>query len=184
MRDDPTDQNATDTLGAQLEAFRQEPGDADLFRELRTTLKRAGQPRALAEITELHAPCVEDKRQTVQLWYEGGLLRQEAEQLDLAERDFRRRWPWIGGMKRQPRGSPSSSSPRDRLPKQLTSLRTNWPTSTTAPEQRTRPSLSTGIELDDIDNSRDSGTPSWLELTGPFITGSARSAWSQPRPRL
>ncbi|HUH06056.1 MAG TPA: tetratricopeptide repeat protein, partial [Kofleriaceae bacterium] len=91
MRDDitPTNPEPIEVLSAQLEAFKKDPSDADLYFELRVALRKSGQAQPLAEIGELHAPHQPDRRRAADIWSEAGearlLLGHDAE----GERDLR-----------------------------------------------------------------------------------------------
>jgi tetratricopeptide (TPR) repeat protein len=65
-----TNPQPTDALRAKLEAFRQHPRDARLYRELRDALRQRGQHRLLAELSELHAPHERDPQHSAEVWAE------------------------------------------------------------------------------------------------------------------
>ncbi len=77
MRDDitPTNPEPIEVLAAQIEAFRKDPSDADLYFELRTALRKSGQAQPLAELGELHAPHQKDRRRAADIWSEAGEAR-------------------------------------------------------------------------------------------------------------
>lgn len=77
MTDDvtPTNPQPIDVLQAQLDAFRKDPTDADLYVELRAALRKSGHPDLLAEICELRAPHERDPRKAAAMWSEAGEAR-------------------------------------------------------------------------------------------------------------
>lgn len=91
MRDDftPTNPQPIDVLNAQLEAFRKDPTDGDLYAELRTELRKAGQPEPLAELCELRAPHEPEAHKAAAMWAEAGEARLLMGHDELGERDLR-----------------------------------------------------------------------------------------------
>lgn len=78
MQDDtsPTQVNPIDTISAQLESFRQDPNEQDLFRELRRSLKKGERLAELAELHELRARVESSAGERVRLWLDAAGLRQ------------------------------------------------------------------------------------------------------------
>jgi tetratricopeptide (TPR) repeat protein len=77
MHDDttPTELNPADTISSQLESFRQDPNEQDLFRELKRTLKKDGRNSDLAELLELRAGVETSKKEALRLWLDAANLR-------------------------------------------------------------------------------------------------------------
>lgn len=76
MRDDtPTNPQPIEVLAAQLEAFRKDPSEADLYYELRTELRKSGAAEELAEIGELRAPHERDRLRAADILSEAGEAR-------------------------------------------------------------------------------------------------------------
>jgi hypothetical protein len=71
----PTNPQAVDVLGAQLDELRAHPEDHELFRELYAALRGRGQPLPLAEVCELGAAQEKDPGKAALLWAEAGEAR-------------------------------------------------------------------------------------------------------------
>jgi len=90
MRDDitPTNREPIEVLQAQLDALKKDPKDADLFFELRVALRKSGQAEPLAQIGELHAPHVRDRRRAADIWSEAGVARLQLGHEEQGEEDL------------------------------------------------------------------------------------------------
>ena len=91
MRDEPTptEQEPIDAIAAQLESFRKDPSELDLFRELRRTLKAAKRHSDLAELFELRAGVEAGDRESSRLWLDAAGLRVQSGDIDRALNDYR-----------------------------------------------------------------------------------------------
>lgn len=84
MIDDPTltDVTPSDPLSGQLQNFRSDPSDLELFRQLKTSLKRQERPADLAELYELRASEAKTPSEATRLWFDASLLRAELGDLE------------------------------------------------------------------------------------------------------
>jgi tetratricopeptide (TPR) repeat protein len=92
MQDDgtPTQPQVTDAVTAQVQAFRQEPTDGDLYAEVREALRNAKQAQLFAEIAELRAQHVAEARSAAKILTEAAEARLAGKDEDTALRDLRR----------------------------------------------------------------------------------------------
>jgi len=91
MIDDPTltDTTPSDTLSAQLQSFRADPGDSELFRQLKSSLKRKERPADLAELFELRASNAKSVSEATRLWFDASLLRATLGDTERQQQNFR-----------------------------------------------------------------------------------------------
>ncbi|MBL4633233.1 MAG: tetratricopeptide repeat protein [Kofleriaceae bacterium] len=91
MIDDPTltDTTPSDTLSAQLQSFRADPGDSELFRQLKSSLKRKERPADLAELFELRASNAKSVSESTRLWFDASLLRATLGDTERQQQNFR-----------------------------------------------------------------------------------------------
>ncbi len=91
MQDEPTptELNPIDAIAAQLDSFRRDPAEQDLFRELKRSLKKQGRDADLAELFELRAEVETKKTETTRLWLDAANLRLSLGDQELAFADFR-----------------------------------------------------------------------------------------------
>ncbi len=91
MPDDPTltTQEPIDTIGAQLQSFREDPKQQDLFRELKRVLRKQSRSPDLAELFELRATVEANRQEAVRQWFDAGNLRLSLKESAIAIEDFR-----------------------------------------------------------------------------------------------
>lgn len=79
MRDEvtPTEQEPIDAISVQLNSFRDNPTEVDLFRELKRTLKKNRREAELAEIYEIRAPFEADGVHCARHWFDAARLREK-----------------------------------------------------------------------------------------------------------
>ncbi len=85
----PTNPQSIDVLAAQIDGLRRDPGDRELFEELYTALREAGNPAPLAEVCELHAPTEKDVHRAAQYWADAGEARYHLTDPERGEHDLR-----------------------------------------------------------------------------------------------
>ncbi len=91
MHDDttPTELNPAETISSQLESFRQDPSEQDLFRELKRALKKESRNAELAELLELRAGVEKSKKEALRLWLDAANIRLTLGDEELALSDLR-----------------------------------------------------------------------------------------------
>tara|TARA_R110002073_G_scaffold225022_9_gene385475 strand:- start:5956 stop:14361 length:8406 start_codon:yes stop_codon:yes gene_type:complete len=91
MRDEPTltEIEPIDAIAAQLQSFRDDPTEQDLFRELKRALRSASRTDDLAELFELRAAVEPNQQEAARQWFDAANLRLANSEEASAIADFR-----------------------------------------------------------------------------------------------
>ncbi len=91
MPDDPTltTQKPIDTIDAQLQSFRLDPKEQNLFRELKRVLKKKSRSADLAELFELRATVEVNRQEAARQWFDAANLRLALQEGEAAIKNFR-----------------------------------------------------------------------------------------------
>ncbi len=91
MIDDPTlsETAPADSLSAQLQSFQSNPNELDLFRKLKTSLKRANRLPELAQLYEMRAAATQVVSEATRLWFDSSLIRQDLGDTEALQHNYR-----------------------------------------------------------------------------------------------
>lgn len=91
MRDEPTltEIEPIDAIAAQLQSFRDDPSEQDLFRELKRALRKASRTADLAEVFELRAAVEPNQQEALRQWFDAANLRLAIGEESVAIANFR-----------------------------------------------------------------------------------------------
>ncbi len=92
MRDEPTltEIEPIDAIAAQLQSFRDDPSELDLFRELKRALRKASRTADLAEVFELRAAVETNPQEASRQWLDAANLRLAIGEETVAIENFRK----------------------------------------------------------------------------------------------